>query len=328
MNLYELVARHGRRAKRSVPDWMLGMWKRYSISFANGFTDLQTHVCWLQSRNFTIDLRLPLEMNQVPLRPLAEYSERELQVLANYEGWTAVSEWDGRQLSWHDTDVSYQLHNRWPEPAILQRTGNCMIEHCASNAYVEDWRLQPSRPGPLIGLQMIEEREVDGSGKVVEVRRRGGALIVSGDYAALVLGRAEQPYVTAPLRQLVADAANAGDMARLAALLDFETSVGRRNHDNSNNGNGADAGVYSVLMSTVPGRVGEDLFAADGFEMLADGTVRQSLEVGGVPVERLYAVDTLEAEVLFEQTTHFSDAAAIWYAREAPTLTHYLDILR
>lgn len=325
MNLYELAARHGRRSRHSVPDWMLGCWKRYSISFANGFTDLHTHVYWLQSRNFTIDLRLPVEMDQVPPRPLADYSERELQILANYEGWTAVSEWDGHQLAWLDTETSYQLHNRWPEPAVLQRTGNCMIEHCASNAYVEDWRLQPSRPGPLIGLQMIEERELDRSGAVRKVRRRGGALIVCGDYAALVLGRAEQPYAAAPLCQQVAAAHVEGDMAHLRALFDFETSVARRNAVQGGHTYDRD---YRVIHSTRPGRVGATLFEAEGFECIDANTLRQRLTVDGIEIERIYAIDTLEAETLFEQTTGFSDAAAAWYAQEAPTLTRYLDILR
>ena len=134
MTLQELLSRHGQRATHSVPDWMLGFYKRYAISFANGTSDLHTHVCWLQSRNLTIDLRLPLEADQVSAKPLAGYSAAELQVLANYEGWTANAVWDGAALSWRPTDVSLQLHNRWPEPALLKRVGNCMVEFCASAA--------------------------------------------------------------------------------------------------------------------------------------------------------------------------------------------------
>ncbi len=160
MNLMELAERHARRPATSVPDWMLGYYKRRAISFANGDTDLDTHVCWVQSRNFTIDLRLPLAEDQVPARALADYSAAELQVLANHEGWEALSHWDGERLAWRG-DTSLQLHNRWPEPALLSRIGNCMIEFAPSGAYVEDWRLQPSAPGPLIGLRLIEEREVD-----------------------------------------------------------------------------------------------------------------------------------------------------------------------
>ena len=63
MTLAELVARYPISAKTSVPDWILGHYKRYSISYANGMTDLNTQVSWLQSRNFTIDLRMPLHVD-------------------------------------------------------------------------------------------------------------------------------------------------------------------------------------------------------------------------------------------------------------------------
>ena len=39
MTLEELLAHHAQRPARSVPDWMLGYYKRRSISFANGETD-------------------------------------------------------------------------------------------------------------------------------------------------------------------------------------------------------------------------------------------------------------------------------------------------
>ena len=85
MHLNELVARYP-QPTQGVPDWMLGFYKRRAISFADGLTDTQTHVCWFQSRNFTIDLRLPLEEHQVQAKPLLAYSAEELQRLANYEG--------------------------------------------------------------------------------------------------------------------------------------------------------------------------------------------------------------------------------------------------
>ena len=313
MTLQQLLAQYAQRPAHSVPDWMLGFWKRYSISFANGLTDLHTHVCWLQSRNFTIDLRLPLAAQQVAAKPLSRYSAEELQVLANYEGWLALSDWDGSVLSWRDTETSLQLHNRWPEPAILKRTGNAMIEHCASNAYVEDWRLQPSAVGPLVGLHMIEEREVS-SGKL---RHRGGGLIVCGDYAALVLGRAEtlEPG-PAPLKTRVAEAV--ADLARLHTLFNFETSLAQGCLDTG----------YVINLSTRPARIGQPLFPLDGFEPLPERRLRQQLDVDGTLVERIFVIDTLEARLDFAQTTPFAAAAADWFERESPTLGRYLEVLR
>lgn len=311
MTLQELIDHHAARAAHGVPDWMVGFWKRHSISFANGMTDLRTHVCWLQSRNFTIDLRLPLERDQVAARPLHEYSADELQVLANYEGWKAPSIWDGTQLSWGDTDVTLQLHNRWPEPALLRRTGNSMIEHCPSNIYMEDWRLQVSAPGPLVGLHLIEEREVS-SGRV---RHRGGGLIVCGDFAALALGRATPCHSNQPLKTLVADAA--GDLAQLERLFNFEVSVAAR----------ATAGNYTVGLSTQPGRIGAELSPLTGFEVLADGRVRHTLVIEGLACERIFEIDTIEPHLGYAQTTPVAAGAQAWYAREAATLERYLDVL-
>lgn len=310
MTLQELLTRYGQRAATSVPDWMLGFYKRYSISFANGMTDLHTHVCWLQSRNFTIDLRLPLAADQASAKPLAAYTAEELDILANYEGWAAQSDWDGTALSWRPTDVSLQLHNRWPEPAILKRVGNCMIEFCPSDAYVEDWRLQASQPGPLIGLQLVEEREVT----TRAVRHRGGGLIVCGEYAALVLGRSTTIASDdgIQLKTLVAQIKTNAE--RLQQLFNFETSVAQ----------GALQTGFNVKLSTQPARLGQPLLPLDGFEYIPETNgVRQLLVVEGTQVERLFTIDTLEANVSFGQTTPFAPSAMQWLETESPTLGRY-----
>jgi len=316
MNLRELLAAHASRAADGVPDWMLGFWKRYSISFANGQTDLRTHVCWLQSRNFTIDLRLPVAADQVPARPLAEYPAKELRVLADYEGWVAPSSWDGRALYWHEAEASLQWHNRWPEPALLQRVGNCMVEFAPSGAYVEDWRLQASAPGPLIGLRLREERQV-GSGRM---RHRGGGLIVCGDHAALVLGRAEAPEMASTLKSQALAAQGREEL--LAGLFGFETSVAQ----------GSLATGFAVTLSTCPGRVGQVLFAGEGFALQPGATggaslVRQRFQDEEGEWERVFVVDTLEAEVDFAQATPWPPEARAWFDREAATLSRYLQPL-
>ena len=310
MNLLELINRCGQRPAGGVPDWMLGYFKRYSISFANGETDLHTHVCWLQSRNFTIDLRLPIKGEQLPARAWVDYSADELRQLGNYEGWEALCDWEGDVLSWRDTDCSLQFHNRWVEPGILKRFGNCMIELAPSGAYVEDWRLQPSSPGVLAGLRLLEERNL----ATGEVRHRGGGLIVCGDYAGLVLGRnqsftPEQSYNA--LRSMAVAAQ--GQAAQLAALFNFETSVAQGSIDKG----------YEVVLSTQPGRVGQSLCSLDGFERMADGRVRQILECEGIPCERIFTIDTLESGIEFSAATGFSPEAETWFAREAQTLTRY-----
>lgn len=78
MTLKELIRQHAQANKTGVPDWLVGCFRRYSISFANGDTDLKTQVFWLQSRNFTIDIRMPIESEQVSAKPLDAYTDAEL----------------------------------------------------------------------------------------------------------------------------------------------------------------------------------------------------------------------------------------------------------
>jgi hypothetical protein len=312
MNLGELIARHPRKPAHQVPEWMMGLWRRHIISFADGSSDVETQVYWLQSRNFSIDLRLPRPSEVVSGESsLASRTARELEVLANYEGWVAHSHWDGAQLSWTES-TSLQFEDRWPEPARLHRVGNCMIEFAPSGAYVEDWRLQPSTPGPLVGLRLIEERELP-TGRVLH---RGGGLIVSGQYAGLVLGRAEEAVDISPLREQVLVAqvlAAQGNQETLQRLLGFETSIAH----------GSLADGFTVTHSTKPGRLGAELFPLDGFLLEADGTVLQELVRGGQRSLRRFEVDTIESLNEWPLSTPQAPTVTHWMERNAATLRRH-----
>ena len=323
MTLKELLDHYGNRPKNGVPDWLLGCFRRHSIMFGNGLSDTQTQVYWLQSRNFTIDIRLPINAELITAKPIAEYTEQELLQLADYEAFCATTDWNGEMLSWRDANASLQIHSRWTEPATLKRVGNCMMEFCPSDAYIEDWRLQPSSPGPLIGLRLIEERELSTD----LIRHKGGGLIVCGDYAALALGRAEtvdMQSAETTLKTMVAQ--SAGNIVGLSKLFNFETSVA---HGSLEQG-------FSVNHSTQASRVSEDLFPLDGFELPVAyqhqdlgniEVIRQRLKIDGKACERLFLIDALEPHAIFNQHTEYSAETEAWFARESPTLTRYTEII-
>lgn len=310
MHLTELVnqARCPAPAAPGVPDWMVGYFERRSITFANGQSDEETTVCWLQSRNLTIDLRLPRVQELVPLKPWHEYGAADLEKLADYEGWSADCTFDGRHLGWNG-GASLQLHNRWSEAAELRRVGNSMIEFAPSGAYVEDWRLQASASGPLAGLRLIEERDLETG----EVRHRGGALIVCGDHAGLVLGRPEalkdDGAPNGLRRRAVAAQGNAAELRRLFA---FETSVAH----------GSPGRGYQVDFSTRPERPGSLLFPLDGFSIEGE-RVHHRFVSEGATIERVFSVDLLEKRVPFEQATPSTPEAQGWFEQEAQTLGRY-----
>lgn len=323
MILKELLEHYSKPAQSGVPDWLLGCFRRQSIMFANGLTDTKTQVYWLQSRNFTIDIRIPIQAELVVAKPFADYSEQELLQLADYDAFSATTDWNGGMLKWRDADAALQIHNRWTEPATLKRVGNCMIEFCPSDAYIEDWRLLSSNPGPLIGLRLIEERELESG----IVRHKGGGLIVCGDYAGLVLGRAEsvvKPCAETTLKAMVEHIS--GNLAALTKLFNFETSVA---HGSLENG-------FSVRRSTLASRVGESLFPLDGFELPAAyqhedlgniDVIRQKLAIHGKACERLFLTDTIEPNLNFSQATASSAETQDWFERESAVLTRYTEIL-
>ena len=309
MNLLELAARYPQRAEGGVPDWMLGHFRRRTISFADGRSDERTQVHWLQSRTFTIDLRLP-DALALPSRAWQDYDAIELRQLANHEGWVADSLWQNGYLSWHG-GVSLQLHNRWPEPAQLQRIGNCMIEFGTSGAYVEDWRLQAGA-GPLIGLRLLEECDAETG----EVLQRGGGLILCGEQLGWVQGRAVEPESSAlQLRERVEQAQ--GDGEALALLFGCETSLAYVDKQ----------GRYQVALSTQPARVGQSI-VLEGFKIPVAGRVCQHLlRPDGRAVVRTFLIDTLEPDWRAELATPCTVEAQRWFAAESETLSRYLEVL-
>jgi len=306
-------------SKGSVPEWMIGCFKRKSITFANGKTDRDTIVYWLQSRNLTVDLRLPVESEQVKAKDLKACSLTDLHTMLDYEGWSAESVWQNDQLSWQG-GASFQLHNRWPAPAELKRVGDCMIEFAPSGAYVEDWRLQSVETGPLVGLRLIEEAELN-SGRICH---RDGALIINGNWVGLVLGRPhplaldEGSELSSNLLSddLVGSIDGGLSKSSVSELIfQFETSVGY--------GNLADG--YQVLSSTRSERVRKQVLDLDGFEFNAKGTeLTQHFTRNGLSYRRRFEIDSLEGRFDYRASTPQNSDADTWFQKEEKTLARYL----
>jgi hypothetical protein len=314
MHIKKLIKHHAQQSTNTVPDWMIGCFKRRSISFANGQTDTQTHVFWLQGRNLTIDLRLPEEVDQVTKKSWQQCNQNELYQLANYEGWSADCSWHNEQLSWSG-GTSFQLHNRWPEPAILSRVGDCMMEYSPHQTYIEDWRIQSKSLGPLLSLELIDEINLTTG----ELCHRGGALIINGNWAGLVLGRPTEMGLEdedMQLRDKVKQ--NSTNINYLKAAFDFETSVAQGSLDSG----------FDILFSTRSSRLGESLFTLEGFEFdPVTNDVIQLFSRDDQQIKRRFTIDTLEPEFKFSATTPFHPDAKTWFEGEEKTLSRYLNAL-
>jgi hypothetical protein len=306
MHLFELTAIDAPRPARRVPEWTLGCFRRRCITFFNGAEDADTTVLWLQSHGLTADFRrAPGTPELRDERALADLPLDALVALARVEGGFAQTRHDGQLMSWSDWS-SFQTHAKWPEPGRLERVGNCLVEFAPSGAYVEDWRFEPSGPGPLIGLGLLEEREVD-TGRV---RHRGGGLIVCGTRAAFVRGRPDSLPEGGRLEDFVR--AHAGDAAGLARVFAFDAAHAEavtRPDD------------FVVTLSTRPWREGEPLLALEGFSYdAAQALVLQRVEEGGRWLERRFTIDTLERELEGGAATAGTAEARAWVEAEGETL--------
>jgi hypothetical protein len=311
MHLFELTleseAGHHEALRPGVPAWALGCFRRRGITFFTGAEDVQTEVFWLQSRGLTADFRRSPPELAVPCRAaLAERSLAELLVLARVEGGLARTRWDGQLMHWSDWD-SFQTHAKWPEPGLLTRVGNSLIELAPSGAYVEDWRWQPCGPGPLIGLSLLDERDT----RTGEVIHRGGGLIVCGRHAAFVRGRPEPLPAGGRLEDYVR--AHASDAPALQRVFAFDMSYATA-------GSGRDD--FTVSASTLPWREGERLLSLDGFsrDPREPRLLLQQVEEHERRIERRFIIDTLEHEFSGVIATDATPAARLWLQTEGDTL--------
>jgi hypothetical protein len=315
MHINELIAQYNRKNEKSIPDWMIGCFKRRSISFANGKIDTKTHVFWLQGRNLTIDLRLPIEAEMITNQTWQECSTQEIEQLTNYDGWSADSTWQNNQLSWSGGS-SFQIHNRWPEPAILSRVGDCMIEASPNESYIEDWRIKSKAPGALLSFELISEENLTTG----ELRHKGGALIINGDWAGLVLGRAVDITLTNKDPKKLIDIVknNHTDKNFLKQVFNFETSVAQ----------GSLVDGFKVKYSTLNDRLEQPLFELNGFEIDEQANeVTQTFTLNNQQIKRRFAIDTLEANFAFSEKTHWRKETQKWFDGEQEVLGRYLKTL-
>lgn len=303
MTLEEIALDIGQRVPPGVPLWVHGAFRRRSITFATGLEDTRTFVVWVQSHRLTGDIRIH------PGRPKIMHSDRiedmdraTLEVLASVEGGYAETTWQDQLMSW-DNWVGFQPYNKYPEPGILRRTGDCMIEFAPSGIYVEDWRFLPSYKGLLGALRLIAETDDTGT-----TRARNGGLVIAGRHAMLTLERRQALPEGVPAQQFVKRSQDA--LAAVRRVLDCTVDYA------VNEGSG-----FAIVASTNPWREGHPLPAVEGFERSPDPEVLVE-RVRGEPgvVSRLWRIDSLQCGVEFPMATPAEPESLHWLQGEADTL--------
>jgi hypothetical protein len=224
-------------ATQTVPDIMLGCWRRAWIEFADGRRDDTGVVLWLQTESAMVDVRVSADRGDFTgCTSLKECTIDQLRAIAGSDGssgWTECSalaaDADGAETAtteWHTRGhgINFQPVSAYPEPGLMTWNDDATVMHerAPSGAYVEQWKLVPGSRRPL---------SLDTSADV-DVYRAGPIAVVVRDRLQLVPRQAR-------LVELVDEFAD--DRATLEGLLDCEFSVAEQHH-----------GQWTITSSTLP----------------------------------------------------------------------------
>ncbi|MDX2307171.1 MAG: hypothetical protein NW216_02925 [Hyphomicrobium sp.] len=303
MNLQDLDLDSAGDLTIHVPAWALGTVRRKSITFATGFTDDETQVVWVQAHGMTGDIRIHPGRPAVPAGcDLAALDRATLARLASVEGGVARTSYADGVMAWRDW-IGFQPYDKYPEPGVMRRIGDCMIEFAPSGIYVEDWRFQPSAPGVLAGLTLVSEIDEDG----VERRRQGG-LVLAGDHAILSIARREELPEGTRAQDFVMAHPSPVDAA--ARVLDCAVEYSHRG-----------AGGSTVVLATDPRREGQPAAWLKGFSLTGNsGILRQDVANSPNVRARKWRIESYERPVSFPLSTDVAAERLAWLDREADTL--------
>ncbi|EPF83372.1 hypothetical protein GCM10025882_24400 [Acinetobacter gyllenbergii] len=279
MNLINLLAQLEPTAiddQSPLPSYLLGCFRRKSISFFNGMTDEKTIVYWFQSKSFSIDLRL-VDANQTAVH------ERQ--------GWIGDTLWDSERelLSWQ-VHQNYQNHIQWPEPAKLYPIGNSILEFSPSHAYVEDWR-QQAQQGLLLGLRLFQMQHV----ATQQMIAMDGGLMISDQHMAYAQSRLPQQQKqlkNSPIDHPENDP---------KVIESYEVSVAL---------NGS-----SIGFSTISSRLQQSI-SLDDFEIEDSNTLTQLKQIEGELYRLYFHLDMYQPDFVFNTTTATTTDTQQWLAAE------------
>jgi hypothetical protein len=303
MTLEEVAAAAPQTNLLRVPDWALGCVRRRSITMATGVEDDLTRVFWVQAHGMTGDIRIHPAQPQIAADTnLASLDRDTLSLLASVEGGVAKTSWDEPVMSWADW-IGFQPYDKYPEPGQMRRIGDCMIEFAPSGAYVEDWRFLPSAPGLLAGLQLISETDDYGRSS-----SRTGGLVVAGDHAIRTLARRDELPDGTRAQDFVR--ASIDPAAALARVFDCITDYMER-----------DGALWMINASTDPRREGLRVALTGDLSLGTHPATLVETVTGTAGItQRLWRIDSLEADHAFSQMTPLGPDQRAWLDREADTL--------
>ena len=197
----------GKICLNSVPNWMVGTWKRNWIKDGSGLDDT-TKVIYLQTNSKYVDVRFSNILEYNSNTDISSYSIDYLIELSNIlcdsgicmvkskklkkntklYGHSIIPDSDRYPTAKWKSITNYQLKNEYPEPGILTKhetDNNKIYEIPPSNEYLELWEYQPNSRGFFICMSLLEEHCLVSN----QIIRNKGCIIIIGEHILYVRDR-------------------------------------------------------------------------------------------------------------------------------------------
>lgn len=213
---------------KAVPQKWRGVWRRLSLEAADGTTDTESLVIWLQTPTLFADLRVPHSRPDFTgVTGFQDVSPRQAAFLATQEGFAGRLHAEGDRARW-ERRIDFRPLGGPPDEATLVRSRRVMVETGIHANYVEHWWCED--PWGASDTDVILD-----TSRTMLLRANAVFLFVDD--------RRPRPPEPGKLREQVVMADTADEFA---ALLDCEISLGTITEDG-----------WRIAGSTLPWREGE-----------------------------------------------------------------------
>jgi len=246
-----------------VPDWLVGLWRRESITLDDGSVDATTTVYWAQSPREFIDIRIPADRPDVGrVGDLSELSPRQMLALANQKGFAGYTELEADLCTWH-RQIDFRPSTGRPDTGMVRVEGDTLYEEgdpesVVGAGYREVYRRE-SGGGRLCAALTREAKNRGREGQIAPA----AMLILMDDHFMYARDRTAPLPSAETLKELITQKlAEAPSSAH--QLLDCEVSVGHL---------GTGAAASRIDLSTIPTRERQPLFPAVSARPLTADTI-------------------------------------------------------
>ena len=244
----------------AVPATYLGVWRRSLLTTGSGHRDATTVVLWLQTQTLFADLRIPVPVPAEGCSNFHNCTEEQMLQLAQQQGFAGVTNVSADICTWH-RELDFQPKSGPPDVGRMVFVTNDFVtedDPTGENRYHEDWQRLEGSTGATWGYRLQAADQSD----------RIGFLLGAGSYFFFA---ADRQVDLPPKDDLQSHLKMANSAEQQRALLSLELSFGLVNKTKTQ-------AAWTILHSTVPGRVGNTLLASE--LTLADLKNSTTLELG------------------------------------------------